>query len=381
MNHDVSHKPHFALPLVALAFVVALSACRREPVAPAADAASAPPTPASSTAPPAPAPAEPNRAPEPGSVPVTADNFVRAESDRYLGALVKEQGLGKLFHHREPASIDSQTVVRLNRDTLYSSAVFDLDAGPVTITLPDAGDRFMSMQVIDEDQYTTQVNYTPGDYTLSRGKDGTRYVVVALRTLVDPSNPEDVAKVHALQDAIKVQQAAPGSFEVPKWDTVSQDKVRAALLTLASTLPDTRHMFGTRDTVDPVRRVIGAASAWGGNPDKDAMYLNVVPARNDGSTVYRLHVADVPVDGFWSVSLYNAEGYYQKNPQNAYTLNNLTAKKSADGSIDIQFGGCDGQVPNCLPTMAGWNYMVRLYRPRAEILEGRWTFPDAVPVQ
>lgn len=381
MNHDVSRKPHFALPLIALAFVVALSACRGEPDAPAADAASAPPAPASSTAPPAPAPAEPNRAPEPGSVPVTADNFVRAESDRYLGALVKEQGLGKLFHHREPASIDSQTVVRLNRDTLYSSAVFDLNAGPVTITLPDAGDRFMSMQVIDEDQYTTQVNYTPGDYTLSRGKDGTRYVVVALRTLVDPSNPEDVAKVHALQDAIKVQQAAPGSFDVPKWDTVSQDKVRAALLTLASTLPDTRHMFGTRDTVDPVRRVIGAASAWGGNPDKDAMYLNVVPARNDGSTVYRLHVADVPVDGFWSVSLYNAEGYYEKNPQNAYTLNNLTAKKSADGSIDIQFGGCDGQVPNCLPTMAGWNYMVRLYRPRAEILEGRWTFPDAVPVQ
>jgi hypothetical protein len=381
VNHDVTRKSHFALPLVALAFVVALSACRREPDAPASDAASAPPAPASSTAPPAPAPAEPNRAPEPGSVPVTADNFVRAESDRYLGALVKEQGLGKLFHHREPASIDSQTVVRLNRDTLYSSAVFDLDAGPVTITLPDAGDRFMSMQVIDEDQYTTQVNYTPGDYTLSRGKDGTRYVVVALRTLVDPSNPEDVAKVHALQDAIKVQQAAPGSFDVPKWDTVSQDKVRAALLTLASTLPDTRHMFGTRDTVDPVRRVIGAASAWGGNPDKDAMYLNVVPARNDGSTVYRLHVADVPVDGFWSVSLYNAEGYYQKNPQNVYTLNNLTAKKSADGSIDIQFGGCDGQVPNCLPTMAGWNYMVRLYRPRAEILEGRWTFPDAVPVQ
>ena len=42
----------------------------------------------------------------------------------------------------------------MNRDTLYSAAVFDLDAGPVTITLPDAGKRFMSMQVIDEDQYT-----------------------------------------------------------------------------------------------------------------------------------------------------------------------------------------------------------------------------------
>jgi Protein of unknown function (DUF1254) len=78
-------------------------------------------------------------------VPVTADNFVRAESDTYATNLAKEGGLGKLFHRREPASIQSQTVIRLNRDTLYTSGVFDLDAGPVTITLPDAGQRFMSL--------------------------------------------------------------------------------------------------------------------------------------------------------------------------------------------------------------------------------------------
>ena len=93
-------------------------------------------------------------------IPVTPDNFVRAESDLYFGNLVKEGGVGKLFHRREPAAIDNQTVIRLNRDTLYSSAVFDLDAGPVTITLPDAGKRFMSMQVIDEDEYTPLVQST-----------------------------------------------------------------------------------------------------------------------------------------------------------------------------------------------------------------------------
>lgn len=370
--------------LTALALTVSLPACKREPTPePATTPAATAPTAAQPAATPvsAPAPAPAATASEPGAVPVTADNFTRAESDLYFSSVVKDGGLGKFVHRREPAAIDNQTVVRLNRDTLYSAAVFDLDAGPVTITLPEAGERFMSMQVIDEDQYTTQVNYKPGAYTLSRGKDGTRYVIVAVRTLVDPGKPDDVAQVHALQDAIKVQQAAAGSFDVPKWDKVSQDKVREALLTLAATLPDTRHMFGTREQVDPVRRVIGSASAWGGNPDADAMYLNVTPARNDGTTVYRLHVADVPVDGFWSVSLYNAKGYYEQNPQNAYTLNNLTAKKNADGSVDVQFGGCDGQVPNCLPTMAGWNYMVRLYRPRAELLDGRWTFPEAVAVQ
>ncbi len=54
--------------------------------------------------------------------PVTADNFVRAESDTYLAALVKERGLGRFLHRREPSRIDHQTVIRTNRDTLYSSA-------------------------------------------------------------------------------------------------------------------------------------------------------------------------------------------------------------------------------------------------------------------
>ena len=145
-------------------------------------------------------------------------------------------------------------------------------------------------------------------------KIGTRYIAVAVRTLVDPADPKDVEAVHALQDAIKVDQSGgPGKFEVPPWDLVSQKKVREALLALASTLPDTK--------------LIGAASAWGGNPERDALYLNVTPANNDGRTIYKINVRDVPVDGFWSISVYNAKGYFEPNPENAYSLNNITAKK------------------------------------------------------
>ncbi len=316
-----------------------------------------------------------------GTVPVTPDNFVRAESDLYLSNVVKDGGLGKFVHRREPAAVDNQTVIRLNRDTLYSAAVFDLDAGPVTITLPEVGQRFVSMQVIDEDQYTPQVAYGAGSHTLSKEKIGTRYVIVAIRTLVNPIDPKDVAAVHALQDAIRVEQpGGPGKFEVPRWDQASQKTVREALLVLGSTLPDTKRMFGPKDAVDPVRRLIGAASAWGGNPETDALYLNVTPPRNDGKTVYRLDVKDVPVDGFWSISVYNAKGYYEPNPENAYTLNNLTAKADGGGAVAVQFGGCDGKSVNCLPITPGWNYMVRLYRPRPEILSGGWMFPEAQPV-
>ncbi len=317
-------------------------------------------------------------APAAGTVAVTPENFVRAESDLYFSGVVKNGGFGKFDHTRDPAPLDKQTVIRLNRDTLYSAAVFDLNAGPVTITLPDPGKRFMSMQVIDEDQYTHGVYYAEGKYTLTKKDIGTRYVIVAVRTLVDPSSPGDLEQVHALQDAIQVSQpGGPGTFEVLHWDPVSQKKVRDALLQLATTLPDTDRMYGKKDDVDPVRFLIGAANGWGANPPKEALYLNIVPSRNDGTTIYKLHVNDVPVDGFWSVSVYNAEGYFQPNQYNAYSLNNITAKKGQDGSVTIQFGGCDGKVPNCLPTTKGWNYMVRLYRPKAAILNGSYKFPEA----
>jgi len=314
------------------------------------------------------------------SVPVTVDNFTRAESDLYFGGLQKDSGgIGKFLHRREPARIDNQTVIRLNRDTLYSSAVFDLDAGPVTITLPDAGKRFMSMQIVNEDHYVPEVVYGKGRYTLTKEKVGTRYVAAAIRTLVNPADPKDLDQVHALQDAIKVDQKSSGSFEPPKWDQASQKKVRDALNVLATTMADFKKAFGTKEQADPVRHLIGTAAAWGGNPDKDATYLNITPAKNDGKTIYRLNVKQVPVQAFWSVSVYNEAGYYEKNPYDAYTLNNITAKKSDDGSIAIQFGGCDGKIPNCLPITKGWNYTVRLYRPSAEILSGKWKFPEPQP--
>ena len=109
------------------------------------------------------------------------------------------------------------------------------------------------------------------------------------------------------------------------------------------------------------------------------VYLPVTPARNDGATIHKFTVKDVPIDGFWSITVYNAEGYLEPNQYSAYSVNNITAKKDTDGAVAIQFGGCDGEIPNCLPIMKGWNYTVRLFRPRAEILDRTWSFPKAQP--
>ena len=77
-----------------------------------------------------------------------------------------------------------------------SMSVFDFDAGPVTITLPDAGKRFMSLQVLDGDQYTHQVIYRAGAYTFTGEQMGTRYGSLGVRILVDPNDPKDVEEVH-----------------------------------------------------------------------------------------------------------------------------------------------------------------------------------------
>jgi hypothetical protein len=313
---------------------------------------------------------------------VTADNFNRAESHSYFRrTMAGAGGVGRLFRRRELEPIDHQIVIRANCDTLYTAGVFDLDAGPVTVTLPDPGNRFASMIVIDEDQYALGTYYPPGSFTVTKDQVGTRYVLIGIRIFVDPTDAADLERVHALQNAIKVEPESAGSFEAPDWDPNSQKKVRDALLALAATLPDTRGMFGPKDRVDPVRHLVGSATGWGGNAEEDALYLTVVPPKNDGKTIYRLTVkGDVPVDAFWSISVYGADGFFHKNDHNAYTLNNRSAKKGLDGAVTIQFGGCDAKVVNCLPIEPGWNYWVRLYRPRTEILSGSWRFPEAQPV-
>ena len=155
-------------------------------------------------------------------------------------------------------------------------------------------------------------DYGAGRHTLSKANVSTRYVAATIRILADPNDPKDAAQVNALQDAVKVEQpGGPGKYEVANWDAASHKKVREALVVLGETIPDWRRAAGRRNEVDPIRHFTVTATGWGLNPDKDAIYLNVTPSKNDGKTIYKLNVKDVPVDGFWSISLYNAEGFFE----------------------------------------------------------------------
>lgn len=310
---------------------------------------------------------------------VTVDNFVRAETDMTLGRYVKQGAFGKLLHIRQPTPIDKQDVVRMNLDTLYSVGVFDLSE-PVTIIKPDSSDRFQSMMVISQDHSILPVEHDAGEFTLTGERVGTRLAFVIFRTFVNANDPQDIKAANVMQDKISVRQKNAGTFEIPDWDEISLKKVRDAINVLAATRTSAKGMFGEKAKLDPISHLLGTAFGWGGNPEQAAMYDNVTPEQNDGKTPYRLTVKDVPVDGFWSITVYNKAGYMEKNDQNRYSYNNVTAEKNADASVTINFGGAPGAINN-LPIPAGWNYTVRMYEPKQEIINGSWSFPKAQPAK
>ena len=312
-----------------------------------------------------------------GSVMVNVDNFARVETARmFAGIALQVGGTNVWDHNRQPIPLDKQDVIRMNRDTLYSAAIVDVREG-ATLTMPEAGGRYMTVMVVNQDHYIDRVFDEPGTYDLSMADLGTEYVLLAARTLVDACDPDDVAEVNSLQDGLAVDAVSSKPFVPLSYDEASRKATFDALIELGRGVGGTDRMFGAKAAVDPVRHLIGTAFGWGGLPESQAYYLNVEPRLPVGE--YVLTVANVPVDAFWSITVYNEDGYLESNPQDSYNINSVMAARNEDASVTVHFGGCDDGRPNCLPIADGWNYLIRLYQARPEILDGSWVFPGVEP--
>ncbi len=310
---------------------------------------------------------------------VTVDNFIRAATDIEFGKYVAlAGGVNRFYHFGEMMPVDNQTTVSANRDTLYSAAIVDISEG-ATFTLPDVGDRYMSAMVINQDHYLNEVFHGGGTYTLDTETFDTDYVAVYLRILVDATDPADMAAVHAIQDQMSIEAASSEPFIVPPYDEESYEGLVRAAVGVGAYLPNSFRMFGEKEDVDPVRHFIGTAGGWGGLPEVEALYLGNAPNLPVGE--YKIEVpAEVPVQDFWSVSVYDANRYFAPNALGAYVVNSVSGTYNEDGSMTVHLGGCEDGRVNCLPLVDGWNYTVRLYRAAPEVLDGSWTFPEVQPV-
>jgi hypothetical protein len=345
--------------LLAVALVGTLAACEAQPSKEAVN-----PSPSEATA--------------SGTV-VTNDNFIRAETDRMFGDFLKlSGGVNKLAHIRKPTPLDQQTVVRMNRDTIYSAAIIDTSEGG-TITLPPAPDgRYMSVHLIDNDHYDLGAINAPGTHPLPKGVG---HVAALFRVQVfDPGDADEMARLNAWQDGLKVEAKGSAPFAPGTWDKASLDSVRNGLEVSCRRFPNFEQAMLPRGKPDPEQRLCAAAAGWGLLPASQATYFTY--AGGHSITECRKATYQVPKNGaFWSIQVYDKTGFIASENS---TLNSRRAKLNPDGTFTAHFGSqalC-GDVPNRLDVSEGWNFMMRVYLPDPEtVLGGRYTLPatEVVP--
>ena len=196
----------------------------------------------------------------------------------------RRAAVNEFVHHREPASIDDQPVIRQNRDTLYSSAIVDISEG-ATLTLPDAGDRYLSVMVVNNDHYINRrapragrpradrrPTSTPTTCSSPPGSSSTRTIPpISLRST---SSRTRCAR----------RRRRPAIRHRPTTTRPASTPPATPLLTLSRGVNAFDRAFGRKEDVDPVKHLLGTASGWGGLPEQEAFYLNVDPGLPKAST-------------------------------------------------------------------------------------------------
>ena len=311
-------------------------------------------------------------------IPVTLKNYKVAESDLAFGGTVKLGGDNKFFHYPvKPFDLNSQTVVRMNQDTIYSGAVVDASKG-ATVTLPETDGRYQSMMIVQNDHYINEVFAGAGTYKI-QSDTNSGFVMVVVRTEINLSDPADAEKVVALQQAVKLDVKGNRAFKQPNYDIDQLVKLRDKLATESLSLDSQNNMQGARGSVDEHLHLLGTALGWGLLPDANARYLAYVPKGGDSTTCYQANYKIPPFNdgGFFSITMYDAEGW-MFSKKAILNKNNITFND--DGSFDANFGECGKDAKNNLPITKGWNFVMRVYEPKLDQLD-TYKLPTPVKVK
>ena len=306
---------------------------------------------------------------------VTPETFIRAETDRvFLGGSKQAGGINKFNHYRQPTPLDRQTVVRMNKDTLYSMAVVDTEGGATVTVPPMPKDRYFSVYLVDNDHYVPFVIYESGTHKLPTA---TKYLGVAVRIqLNNPSDPKEIALVNELQDRFVIRANSSNPLPAFKWDASSLNTLRAQYEKDSAQYSSWKGMQGPRGKANEKTRHIAAAAAWGLFPEWDATYLNYSPGLNVNACYQATYT--IPENkAFWSITLYGNDGFMKHENS---ILNDSNVVLNNDGTFTAFFGPKElcGDVKNRLDISDGWNFLMRIYQPGPSVLSGAYTLPSVV---
>lgn len=308
---------------------------------------------------------------------VTDENYGLAESEiifmdniQKISAVTGTSGTGVFMHLRKGADPKDRAIMRINFDTLYSMAIVDLTE-PATLTMPETDGRYQSTWLITDEHYNPDAFVKPGTYTLTQEDMGRRYIALVVRTQVNVADPADLAIVHELQDQLQLEQKARGAYTPSgDWNMEEVLAMRAKYAKIGQEEGITSEvMFGKKDETPLKEHNVGTAMGWGGLTPERAVYPSIFAESTKPQT---LTLKDVPAAAFWSITVYDAEGYPQGD---VFNINSAFAVPNEDGSYTIHFGG-DKDSVNHMDIFEGWNIALRIYEPTEAYFNGEWVMPE-----
>lgn len=285
----------------------------------------------------------------------TEENFSSAMADIYFQEVIGRGGDNTFAHMRQVSSVENQNIIRENRDTLYSWGIFDVRNG-LEITLPAAGDLYMSALVIDNDTFIVrEEDYSetgdigtyqayedrPRTVRISHAQTVTDFLYIILRTQTDQTSAGD-ERARALQDQVRVSNGeAPESWTARDWDLEAVREMQAAFVPYLEEIVSqgTEKGYNERGKTEPFIHNFYSAIGWGGQLERYASYGTTADLTEFGTGCAVATIAPPPIDfersGFWSYQVYGLDGYIASNNS---TLNNQNTIANADGTITLRFG-------------------------------------------
>ena len=300
-----------------------------------------------------------------GKIKVTEDNFLAAEADRYLAEQQELAPVNQWEHRLKLLTYKTQSVVRQNRDTLYSKSIVDVSKG-ATFSV-EKSNQYQTLHVVDSNHREIFVLYSNSDERsitidmndLSKGAG--EHVYVILRTAMpNGESKEAYAVANKLQTSAKIKANSNKPYIPKGFDQESREATRLALEPKILTL-NIPNAFGTVGAKNVTKHdtTIGIGIGWGGFSTAHAHYKILLA--EDRSGACQTMTFDAPKfkkGGFFSITTYGPDAYMHADK---YAINMNDMKQDKDGRYTVNFN-CKG-AKNNIEVMKDWSGALRMYRP------------------